>query len=144
MYRYTTNPLVSNTGTSVRGAYGQEVTDEDDETTARSKIEAEVRRHSNRFEWHDDGSISVTHIVPGKATSRALPITLQTDLAMKQFAFIILQGQPFSLGTSPLPGDAADITAQHGLPFVATTDHTIRHQPMAMAPRLTLRTWTCC
>lgn len=66
VYRYTTKPLVSNTGTSVRGAYGQEVRDEDDEATARSKIEAEVRRHSNRFEWHDDGSLSVTHIVPGK------------------------------------------------------------------------------
>ncbi|KAJ0308625.1 hypothetical protein COL516b_003169 [Colletotrichum fioriniae] len=65
VYRYTTKPLVSNTGTSVRGAYGQEVRDEDDEATARSKIEAEVRRHSNRFEWHDDGSLSVTHIVPG-------------------------------------------------------------------------------
>ncbi|EXF80806.1 hypothetical protein CFIO01_01177 [Colletotrichum fioriniae PJ7] len=64
VYRYTTKPLVSNTGTSVRGAYGQEVRDEDDEATARSKIEAEVRRHSNRFEWHDDGSLSVTHIVP--------------------------------------------------------------------------------
>ncbi|KXH47397.1 hypothetical protein CSIM01_05334 [Colletotrichum simmondsii] len=65
VYRYTTKPLVSNTGTSVRGAYGQEVRDEDDEATARRKIEAEVRRHSNRFEWHDDGSLSVTHIVPG-------------------------------------------------------------------------------
>ncbi|KAK1546317.1 hypothetical protein CPAR01_00284 [Colletotrichum paranaense] len=64
VYRYTTKPLVSNTGTSVRGAYGQEVRDEDDEAAARRKIEAEVRRHSNRFEWHDDGSLSVTHIVP--------------------------------------------------------------------------------
>ncbi|GKT49484.1 clavaminate synthase-like protein At3g21360 [Colletotrichum spaethianum] len=72
VYRYTTNPLVSNTGTSIRGAYGQEVTDEDDEITARNKIEDEVRRHSNRFEWHEDGSISVTHIVPvffGNVTS---------------------------------------------------------------------------
>ncbi|OLN97938.1 Clavaminate synthase-like protein 3 [Colletotrichum chlorophyti] len=64
VYRYTPNSLVSNTGTSVRGAYAQKVTDEDDEGTARKKIEAEVRRHSERFEWHDDSSISVTHIVP--------------------------------------------------------------------------------
>ncbi|OKL60077.1 hypothetical protein UA08_04939 [Talaromyces atroroseus] len=63
-YRYTVNPLVSNTGTSVRGAYGQHVTDDDDEETARKKIEAEVRRHSDRFEWHPDGSLSVTHVVP--------------------------------------------------------------------------------
>ncbi|CRG83305.1 hypothetical protein PISL3812_00656 [Talaromyces islandicus] len=63
-YRYTVKPLVSNTGTSIRGAYGQHVTDDDDEVTARRKIEAEVRRHSELFEWHDDGSLSVTHIVP--------------------------------------------------------------------------------
>ncbi|TDZ33510.1 Clavaminate synthase-like protein [Colletotrichum trifolii] len=48
----------------VRGAYGQTVADDDDEAAARRKIEAEVRRHSERFEWHDDGSLSVTHIVP--------------------------------------------------------------------------------
>ncbi|KAK1988191.1 hypothetical protein LZ30DRAFT_578727 [Colletotrichum cereale] len=65
VYRYTTSPLVCNTGTSVRGAYGQEVTDEDTDEVARRKIEDEVRRHSHRFEWHEDGSISVTHIVPG-------------------------------------------------------------------------------
>ncbi|EFQ34599.1 uncharacterized protein GLRG_09743 [Colletotrichum graminicola M1.001] len=53
----------SNIGTSVHGAYGQEVTDEDIEDVARRKIENEVRRHSDRFEWHEDGSISVTHIV---------------------------------------------------------------------------------
>ncbi|KAF4464220.1 taurine catabolism dioxygenase [Fusarium albosuccineum] len=62
--KYNMNPLVSNTGTSVRGAYGQHVTDEDDEKTARKKIEIEVRRHSERFEWHEDGSLSVTHVVP--------------------------------------------------------------------------------
>jgi hypothetical protein len=66
VYRYTVSPLVSNTGTSVRGAYGQHVTDNDDEETSRRKIETEVMRHSNRFEWHEDGSLSVTHIVPGK------------------------------------------------------------------------------
>lgn len=65
VYRYTVNTLASNTGTSVRGAYGQHVKDEDDERTFRDKIEAEVRRHSDRFEWHEDGSLSVTHIVPG-------------------------------------------------------------------------------
>lgn len=65
-YRYTVNPLISNTGTSVRGAYGQHVTDNDDKETARQKIEVEVRRHSERFEWHEDGSLSVTHVVPGQ------------------------------------------------------------------------------
>ncbi|KAF7562743.1 hypothetical protein G7046_g1398 [Stylonectria norvegica] len=63
-YRYTVNEQVSNTGTSVRGAYGEHVTDADDDATARAKIETEVRRHSERFEWHEDGSLSVTHIVP--------------------------------------------------------------------------------
>jgi alpha-ketoglutarate-dependent taurine dioxygenase len=63
-YRYTVNTLVSNTGTSIRGAYGEHVTDDDDEETARQKVETEIRRHSERFEWHEDGSLSVTHVVP--------------------------------------------------------------------------------
>ncbi|KAL2848187.1 hypothetical protein BJY01DRAFT_262763 [Aspergillus pseudoustus] len=63
-YRYTTEQLVSNTGNSIRGAYGEHVTDEDDGETFRRKVEAEIRRHSERFEWHDDGSLSVTHVVP--------------------------------------------------------------------------------
>ncbi|KAK2049498.1 Clavaminate synthase-like protein [Colletotrichum somersetense] len=64
VYRYTFIPLVSNTGARVRGAYGQDVTDEDTDEMARNKTENEVRRHSHRFEWHEDGSISVAHIVP--------------------------------------------------------------------------------
>ncbi|KAL4960103.1 uncharacterized protein BDV14DRAFT_205032 [Aspergillus stella-maris] len=63
-YRYTTETLVSNTGNSIRGAYGQNVNDDDDEKTFKTKIEAEVRRHSENFEWHADGSLSVTHAVP--------------------------------------------------------------------------------
>ncbi|KAL4907091.1 hypothetical protein BDW74DRAFT_167095 [Aspergillus multicolor] len=63
-YRYTRTTAASNTGNSVRGAYGQHVTDDDDEQTFRQKIEDEVRRHSENFEWHEDGSLSVTHVVP--------------------------------------------------------------------------------
>ncbi|KAL4925263.1 uncharacterized protein BDV17DRAFT_294660 [Aspergillus undulatus] len=62
-YRYTTEQLVSNTGNSIRGAYGQHVTDDDDAATFQRKID-EVRRHSENFEWHADGSTSVTHVVP--------------------------------------------------------------------------------
>jgi hypothetical protein len=36
----------------------------DDETTVRRKVEEQVRMHSHDFEWHDDGSLSVTHVVP--------------------------------------------------------------------------------
>lgn len=36
----------------------------DDEETVRRKVEKEVQRHSYRWEWHEDGSLSVTHIVP--------------------------------------------------------------------------------
>lgn len=64
-YRYTSKQLVSNTGNSVRGAYGQHVSDDDEVETFRLKIEAEVKRHSEHFEWHEDGSLSVTHVVPG-------------------------------------------------------------------------------
>jgi hypothetical protein len=71
-YRYTTETLVSNTGNSIRGAYGEHVTDDDDEKTFKRKVEAEVRRHSERFEWHEDGSLSVTHVVPGEFSSRSM------------------------------------------------------------------------
>ncbi|GAM42489.1 hypothetical protein TCE0_044r16517 [Talaromyces pinophilus] len=64
VYRYGIKEVKSNTGTSLFDAYGQHVLPTDDPETVRQKVEAEVRRHSNRFEWHDDGSISVTHIVP--------------------------------------------------------------------------------
>lgn len=66
VYRYGVSTIVSTTGASVLDAYGQHVNPGDDEETARQKIEAEVRRHSNQFEWHDDGSLSVTHVVPSK------------------------------------------------------------------------------
>lgn len=64
VYRYGVEKIVSTTGASIFDAYGQHVNPEDDEKTARKKMEQEVRRHSNNFEWHDDGSLSVTHVVP--------------------------------------------------------------------------------
>ncbi|KAI0892710.1 Clavaminate synthase-like protein [Annulohypoxylon nitens] len=64
VYRYGLEDVRSNTGTSVIGAYGQHVQPGDSQETIRRKIEEEVRRHSNLFEWHEDGSLSVTHIVP--------------------------------------------------------------------------------
>ncbi|TVY91995.1 Clavaminate synthase-like protein [Lachnellula willkommii] len=54
----------SNTGNSVVGAYGQEILPTDDALTRRKKIEREIQKHSSRWEWHDDESLSVTHIVP--------------------------------------------------------------------------------
>ena len=62
--RYTVDQVISNTGASIRSAYGQHVTDDDNEQTFRQKVEAEIRRHSKTFEWHEDGSLSVTHVVP--------------------------------------------------------------------------------
>lgn len=64
VYRYGKEDVVSTTGTSVYGAYGQNVLPSDDEKTARAKIEEEVRRHSNVFEWNEDGSLTVTHTTP--------------------------------------------------------------------------------
>ncbi|OTA95315.1 hypothetical protein M434DRAFT_29002 [Hypoxylon sp. CO27-5] len=64
VYRYGLKDVKSNTGTSVIGAYGQHVKSDDDNETTRKKIEKEVRRHSNYFTWHEDGSLSVTHVVP--------------------------------------------------------------------------------
>ena len=66
VYRYGREEVVSTTGASIRAAYGQHVKPGDDESTFRRKVEAEVRRHSDRFEWHEDGSLSVTHVVPSE------------------------------------------------------------------------------
>lgn len=97
VYRYTVNTLVSNTGTSVRGAYGQHVSDGDDAKTARKKIEIEVKRHSERFEWHEDGSLSVTHIVPGESPL-LLPDIILTDMS-QQFGFMSPHKQQSSSAT---------------------------------------------
>lgn len=64
LYRYGRQQVTSTTGASIFAAYGQHVIDGDDEDTIRQKVEDEVKRHSNLFEWHHDGSLSVTHIVP--------------------------------------------------------------------------------
>lgn len=67
LYRYGREQVQSTTGASVFAAYGQHVEEGDDEATIRRKIEEEVRRHSDLFEWHEDGSLSVTHVVPSKS-----------------------------------------------------------------------------
>ncbi|KAH6871419.1 hypothetical protein B0T10DRAFT_568331 [Thelonectria olida] len=64
VYRYGRENVVSTTGTSVFGAYGQHVLPTDGESVARHKIEEEVERHSNVFEWNEDGSLTVTHTTP--------------------------------------------------------------------------------
>lgn len=64
VYRYGREQVTSTTGASVFAAYGQHVDAEDDESTTRAKIESEVKRHSEHFEWHEDGSLSVIHTVP--------------------------------------------------------------------------------
>ncbi|KAK7736648.1 hypothetical protein SLS53_006854 [Cytospora paraplurivora] len=64
VYRYGVAKVVSSTGASIIDAYGQHVKPEDDEITVRKKVEQEVRRHSHELEWHEDGSLSVTHVVP--------------------------------------------------------------------------------
>ncbi|KAJ4364725.1 hypothetical protein N0V83_009322 [Neocucurbitaria cava] len=66
LYRYGREQVESTTGASVFAAYGQHVQEGDDEATIKEKIETEVKRHSELFEWHQDGSLSVTHIVPSK------------------------------------------------------------------------------
>jgi alpha-ketoglutarate-dependent taurine dioxygenase len=72
LYRYSREQKLSTVGATVLAAYGKEVEDGDDEETLRKKVEREVKRHSNRFEWHEDGSLSVTHIVPSQSlASRA-------------------------------------------------------------------------
>lgn len=67
VYRYLkeVNPN-SNLGNSIARAYPDAgVLPTDDESTARSKIEEQVRRHAREWVWHDDGSLEVVHYVEG-------------------------------------------------------------------------------
>jgi hypothetical protein len=66
LYRYGREEVMSTTGASIFAAYGQHVNEGDDEGTIKRKVEQEVRRHSELFQWHEDGDLSVTHIVPSK------------------------------------------------------------------------------
>lgn len=66
-YRYTKDAvLTSNTGASVLDAYGRHVLPSDSPEERKRKVEADIRRHSNRFEWHENGDLTVSHVVPGK------------------------------------------------------------------------------
>lgn len=47
---------------------GQEVKPGDTADVIREKVENEIRKHSNVFEWHDDRSLSVWHRVPAIRT----------------------------------------------------------------------------
>lgn len=64
VYRYGLKTITSTTGASFIDAYGQDVKPGDDLITVRRKVEEQIRRHSHDFEWHDDGSLRVTHVVP--------------------------------------------------------------------------------
>ncbi|GAA5872282.1 hypothetical protein JCM8547_004800 [Rhodosporidiobolus lusitaniae] len=64
-YRYTVEDAEgSNSGNSVASAYGKDLLPGDSPAVQREKVEAEVRRHSNRFKWEQDGSLTVWHRVP--------------------------------------------------------------------------------
>ncbi|KAL5399271.1 hypothetical protein PMIN06_005544 [Paraphaeosphaeria minitans] len=64
VYRYGRDQVESNTGASVFAAYGQHIENGDSEEVIKAKVEKEVRRHSETWEWHGDGSLSVEHVVP--------------------------------------------------------------------------------
>lgn len=52
-------------GISVYGVYGCIILLMDDEVIVKVKIEDEVWRYSNNFEWYDDGSFIVIYMVLG-------------------------------------------------------------------------------
>ncbi|KAM0748535.1 Clavaminate synthase-like protein [Meredithblackwellia eburnea MCA 4105] len=64
-YRYTHEVAEgSNSGASIISAYGQNVLPGDSPEVVKDKVELEVRKHSHRFVWEEDGTLSVYHIVP--------------------------------------------------------------------------------
>ncbi|KAF8912284.1 hypothetical protein CPB85DRAFT_1508865, partial [Mucidula mucida] len=76
-YRYTKDTVkTSNSGASVIAAYGKFVVPDDSPEVIRQKVEEQVRRHSLRFEWHENGDLTVWHRVPIIRTHHAtgLPV----------------------------------------------------------------------
>ncbi|PVH80151.1 Clavaminate synthase-like protein [Cadophora sp. DSE1049] len=73
-------------GSTLKQAFGKEIQDGDDETTRRTKIEAQIRRYGRgdhtKWEWSDDGTLVLTHHLPAIRTqpNTNLP-TLFTGLA---------------------------------------------------------------
>jgi hypothetical protein len=64
VYRYGRQQVISTTGANGFVTYEQHIEAKDDEFTIRANIDTEVRRHGEKFEWYDDGSLSVTYTVP--------------------------------------------------------------------------------
>ncbi|OLN88188.1 Clavaminate synthase-like protein 1 [Colletotrichum chlorophyti] len=46
-------------------SFGQELLPDDDEATIRQKVEKQVRKLTDDFEWKDDGSLELTQHIPG-------------------------------------------------------------------------------
>jgi hypothetical protein len=88
LYRYSREQKLSTVGATVLAAYGKEVKDGDDEATLRKKVEREVKRHSERVEWHEDGSLSVTHVVPSKSVAVFVARRSLTPLSHQEARYI--------------------------------------------------------
>lgn len=100
-YRYTVDEAVgSNSGASVLSAYGQEVLPSDSPEVSRQKVEKEVRKHSDRFDWNEDGSITVYHRVPSAFTSFRLLLRPLTFLPSQSSAPTTLLDVASSSATS--------------------------------------------
>ncbi|KIV83154.1 hypothetical protein PV11_05204 [Exophiala sideris] len=59
-------------GSTLRQAFGKDVTDDDDEATRRAKIEAQIARYGRgkhtTWEWTDDNTLVLTHRLPAIRT----------------------------------------------------------------------------
>ncbi|KAK2053409.1 hypothetical protein LY76DRAFT_639037 [Colletotrichum caudatum] len=128
VYRYAVNPLVSNTGTSVRGTYGQDVTDEDTDEMARIKVEDEALDAivTGSSGTKTAASISVTHVVP------AIRIHDPTGAAVFFGNVTSAWGRSRHHGATRPPFRGDDGSYHHP-----------PRRPTATARRSTWKTWTC-
>ncbi|RSM00498.1 hypothetical protein CEP52_009100 [Fusarium oligoseptatum] len=57
-------------------SFGQELAPGDDEATTRDKVEKQVRRLTDDFQWNEDGSLELTQHIPGlrRAPSSGRPV----------------------------------------------------------------------
>jgi hypothetical protein len=133
VYRYGREQVQSNTGASVFAAYGQLIEDGDSEETIREKIEEAVRKHSDAFEWHEDGSLSVEHVVPSSSSYLVALLVYTANHAQSSVNTSLPAKRPGSVISHPRMGEHA-IMARHSRRIEATTIRTIHRLSTVTEP----------
>ncbi|BGP20132.1 hypothetical protein JCM10213_000784 [Rhodosporidiobolus nylandii] len=127
-YRETVNSG-SNLGNSIARAYpGANLSPADDVAIVRAKVEKEVQKHSEEWQWNEDGSLAVTHrlSIIRRDPHSGLPIVFGNLVSMAMLVDKWNALEPPHLGTDgayhhlPTYGDGTPIPTHHLKKLIAT------------------------